>query len=552
MSSGKETPRQKMIGMMYLVLTALLALNVSKEILNAFVIVEDGLNKTNDNFDGKNGVLYSKFAKADTDNHKKTGPWYEKAKEVRKEAADLCKMVDDIKSDLYMQVQGLPSKAVSDTFKLKQLDSKDNYDKPTHYLLGANPEEPGSDAKVLPLKKAIADFKKSIVATPAGLTPEQGKKYAAEVANIKLGLNTDDLKDDEGKTVHWEFNNFDHTTMAADMCIFAGLKNDIKNAESDVVGGLLKAITAADFSFDAVEAKVVANANYITAGEDYTADIFISAHSSTQNPEVSIGTIDSTDRKNPKIVGTPQKVDVQAGVGKYVVHTGSEGDQQYNGLISVKGPDGTSKYYPFAGKYTVAKPSLAVSPTKMNVFYIGVPNPVDISVAGTAPMDVSATMSGGQGSIKSLGGGHYEVTVKAGDAKGMINVNVSKKTKDGQKSAGPPMVFRVKRVPSPVASFAGVTGDGKVSRGELQTAGGVIPHLDDFVFDLKFPVISWNMSVFVNGVYVDLPANGASSTAAMKDILGKVKTGQKVLIEQVKVQAPDGPRSIVGCILKIK
>src|SRR3954471_21696412 len=115
MSGGKETPRQKMIGMMYLVLTALLALNVSKEILNAFVIVENGLNTTNTNFDGKNGVLYSKFEKAMADNKTKTEPWYKKAMEVKKKAADLCKMVDDIKSELYLAVQKLPSKEVADT-----------------------------------------------------------------------------------------------------------------------------------------------------------------------------------------------------------------------------------------------------------------------------------------------------------------------------------------------------------------------------------------------------------------------------------------------------
>ena len=445
MSGGKETPRQKMIGMMYLVLTALLALNVSKEILNAFVIVEDGLNKTNANFDGKNGVLYSKFEKAMADNKVKTEPWYKKAMEVKKKSAELCKMVDDIKSELYLEVQKLPDKSVSDTFKLKQLDSKDNYDIPTHVLLGATPEEPGADAKIIPLKNALIAFRKEMM----DLVP------AKEKGNLKLGLVTDDVRDEEGKPVHWEFNNFDHTTMAADMCIFAGIKNDIKNAESDMVGLLLKAITAEDFSFDAVEAKVVANANYITAGEDYTADIFVSAHSSTQNPEIVIGSVDTTT-KVAKLVGTGVQVPVSAGVGKYLVRTGAEGDQEYSGLINVKAPDGSVKPYPFHGKYTVAKPSMAVSPTKMNVFYIGVENPVDISVAGVAPMDVQATMSGGNGTIINKGSGHYIVNVKAGDAKGMINVNVSKKTKDGNKSAGPPMVFRVKRVPSPLSSFAGI------------------------------------------------------------------------------------------------
>src|ERR1035437_10549315 len=140
MSGGKETPRQKMIGMMYLVLTALLALNVSKEILNAFVIVENGLNTTNKNFDGKHGTLSSKFEKAMAEEKAKTEPWYKKALEVKKKSLELCKMVDDIKSNLYQKVQkSIQSKMEADTFKLADLDSKDNFDIPTHELLGENP-----------------------------------------------------------------------------------------------------------------------------------------------------------------------------------------------------------------------------------------------------------------------------------------------------------------------------------------------------------------------------------------------------------------------------
>src|ERR1035437_9673894 len=231
MSGGKETPRQKMIGMMYLVLTALLALNVSKEILQAFVIVEGGLNTTNINFDVKNKGIYSKFDKAMADNPAKTKPFYDKALIVKKRSAELCKMVDDLKSELYLHVEGLPSKAIADAFKLTDAQSKDNFDIPTHWMLGA-------DAHIIPVKEALAKFRKDLL----DIVP------AKEKANLKLGLKTDDVKDNEGKKVSWEFYNFDHTTMAATMCLLAGIKNDIKNAESDVCGVLLKAITAADFS----------------------------------------------------------------------------------------------------------------------------------------------------------------------------------------------------------------------------------------------------------------------------------------------------------------
>lgn len=524
-----------MIGMMYLVLTALLALNVSKEILNAFVAIEEGLNVTNTNFDSKNGILYQKFEKAMQDNKTKTKPFFDKAQEAKKKSSELCKYIDELKSELYMEVQKVPKES-ADTFQLKYLDSKDNYDIPTHILIGEDPEH--ATGKAIELKKKIEDFKKEMTA----LVPEK------ERASLKLGLSTEDVYSvAEEKKVTWESNLFYHNPIAAVLSAFAKIKNDVKNAESDVVSVLLKSIDANDFKFDAIEAKVVAPTSYITLGEEYTADIFVSAHSSTQNPEIVIGQVD-TSSKEPKIVGTGTPVTVEGGVGRYVVRTGSEGLQEYSGLINVKAPDGSVKPYRFSGSYMVARPSMAVSPTKMNVFYIGVENPVDISVAGAAPTDVVPSIVGGGGQIINKGQGHYIVKVTQ---PGECKVSVSVKTKTGSKAMGT-LPFRVKKVPSPLASYAGVTGDGKVSKGELMQATGVIPKLEDFVFDLKFPVVSWVMSMNVNGAFVDYNAQGPGTTGQMKELLNRAKSGGKVLIEQVKVQAPDGVRSIPGCVLKIK
>lgn len=524
MSGGKETPRQKMIGMMYLVLTALLALNVSKEILNAFVIIEEGLNVTNKNFDSKNELLYSKFSKALADNKTKTKPWYDKAQEAKKKSAELCAFIDEIKSEMYQKIQKV-EKSVADTFQLKNLDSKDENNIPTELMIGAGADAEHATGKAKDLKEKIEEYKKQMTA----LVPK------SEQAGLKLGLSTEEMYSiGDEKMVPWEANLFEHQPVAAVLSMFAKIKNDVKNAESDVVSVLLKSVDAGDFKFDAVDAKVVAPTSYVTAGEEYTADIFVSAHSSTQNPEV--------------IVGGSQKVQVTDGVGKYVVRTSSEGIQQYSGVINVKAGDGTIKSYPFKGEYTVARPAVAIAPTKMNVFYMAVENPVDISVAGAAPTAVTATL-GGSGKITNKGQGHYIVMVNGGNE---CTINVSVKRPDGTNKAMPPTKFRVKKVPSPQASYAGVVGDGKVSKGELLAAGGVIPKLEDFVFDLKFPVISWNMSVFINGGYADYTAQGPGATGAMKDVLSKVKSGQKVLIEEVKVQCPDGVRKITGCVLKIK
>ena len=446
--------------------------------------------------------------------------------------------VNAVKSRVYMAMQNV-SKQASDTFQLKYLDSKDNYDIPTRVLLGPNAETPTGAA--VSLKKLIDDFKKNM----SGLI-----ENPTERAGLKLGLDTkESYSVGEEKMVSWEENNFDHTPIAAVLSILAKIKTDVKNAEGDVVQTLLKSVTEKDYSFDAVEAKVVAESNYITAGEEYKADIFVSAHNSAQNPVVLIGTVNESDPKHPKLEGNGQNVNVESGVGKYVVKTGAQGDQKYSGIINVKGPTGEITGYPFHAEYKVAAPSFAISPSKMNVFYIGVPNPVDISVAGAAPNDITASLTGAQGSIKPLGQGKFEVNLTGGTE---CDINLSVKDSKGTGKSAGKAHFRVKKVPSPNAKFAGVVSDGSASLAEIQNAPGVIPDLQDFVFDLKFPVLSWKMSGVVNGLFLEAPATGPATNSDQKSLLTKIKKGGRVLIEEVYVQAPEGKRHINGCNIKVK
>lgn len=536
MSGGKETPRQKMVGMMYLVLTALLALNISKDVLLAFVTVEEGLNATNHNFDVKNQVAYAVFDAEVGNDPKVAGPLRDKALIIQKAANDLCDYIDTCRGAFIHLAMGgdisgaggLITRDSANTHPLAAVEGSDNYDIPTMVLIG---EVENPTKLAVPLKDKIRIFKQLCIETITSLDD------TAKLAGFQIGLNTEDIYDaHHGDSVSWEVSNYYHTTIAAAAALLAGIKNEIKTAESDVVNTLLGEITGDIVRFDKVVAKVVAPSSYILSGSNYEADLFVAAYSTTVDPII-------------EVEGYTDTISIEGGMGKYIVKTGREGLQEYKGRIKVKQPDGSYKAYPFEGDYMVAKPSMAISPTKMNVFYIGVNNPVDISVAGAAPDDVVATITGG-GSIRKKGrSGSYIVKVKKG---GKCYINVAIKKKDGTRKSMGKMMFRVKRVPSPQASYAGVIGDGKVSKGKLIAAGGVIPKLEDFVFDLKFPVVSWNMSVFVNGVYVDYTARGPRTTSQMKGILKRAKKGQKVMIEAVKVRAPDGIRKIPGCVIKVK
>jgi len=540
MSGGKQSPRQKMIGMMYLVLTALLALNISKEIINAFITIDTGLKNTNSNFDQKNQMTYSAFEKAKANDEKKAGPIYAKAMEAKKKSAEICKFITDIRGEMVAHSAGVDAK-IGDTLRLTLLDKPDDYDSPTHFMIGDDPSNVTGKAK--DLKAALMKYYDEMTK----LVPE--KSQADFKARIKPSIPADQYSAEHEKMISWEWYNFYHAPIVASIAQLDRIVNDVKNAEGDVVNELFSSISANDFKFDQLTAKVVAPTSYVLTGDKYTADIFVAAFSSTQNPTIYLGDFDSVKPyklKSGTIDSTSVKV--EGGLGKYEVAAGSVGLQKYAGLIRVKKPDGTWDQYPFKQEYMVAAPSAAVFLEKMNVFYIGVDNPISISAAGVAPGDLQPSLTGG---TMSPGGkpGSYIVRVQSGTK---ATLNVGAKLNGIQKSMGS-FEFRVKRVPDPVAYVGNLKADGAMTKAELQNQSGVFARMENFDFDLKFSVVSFVMSMSINGVFVEKKANGPGITPEMKSMLAGARAGNKVFFEQVTVQGPDGTlRKIPGVNIKVK
>src|ERR1035437_1843852 len=190
----------------------------------------------------------------------------------------------------------------------------------------------------------------------------------------------------------------------------------------------------------------------------------------------------------------------------------------------------------------------------MNVFYIGVPNPITVGAAGIAPGDLVVSGSGGGISLKPTGPGKYIVsatseTPKGGEAK----IMVSAKTKDGVKPQGPPQLFRVKRIPDPVTKVDGKKGTAEIKKLEVGGIGGILAVLEGFDFEASFVVISYEFTAVVKGTPIVATGNNNQLTPQMKDALGKVSTGSKVFIDAVKAKGPDGTiRNIPGVTLKVK
>ncbi|MEI6764026.1 MAG: gliding motility protein GldM [Bacteroidota bacterium] len=536
-SNCPETPRQRMIGMMYLVLTALLALNVSKEILDSFLIVNESLVITNENFTKKIEGNYAAFSKALALSKAKVQPYYDKAMQAKAISKDMVDFINKCKADIISLEGGIPV-AEADTINIRNVSARDKYDQATHYFIGESQD--GSAGQAGALKIKIQEFKKKMLDL---IDP----KYRN---TLKLGLNVEGpFYGADGEKHTWEMHNFYHTIMAADVVILNKLIAEVKNAEFDVVAQLYTAINVEDFKFDQIGAKVVPKSTYVLTGESFEADIFVAAYDTKQTPEIIVGS--AVDSNTYEISGEKITVEGVNGVGKLKLGAGGIGVRTYGGVINVTNPSGGTKSYPFSGEYVVAQPSATISPTKMNVFYIGVPNPVSISVPGVANANVRVTITGGGGSIaKAAGDGQYTVTVTTPTtAASMCKVTVSAAMGGSTRSMGS-MDFRVKRVPDPVAYIAGTKG-GPVSKGALM-ASPLIPRMENFDFDLQFTIISFSLTMSKQGDLVTKQTTGNQLSAEMKSMIQNAGKNQKVYIEDIKAKGPDGSTRNLGTIsLKI-
>ena len=286
MAGGKLPPRQKMIGMMYLVLTALLAMNVSKEVLNSFIVINDGLQTTNTNFGQKNQMTYDQFERAYANDPVKVKPWLDKANIVQKEANALVEHLELLKRQVIKETAKYTDQTPDSMYILRNVDSKDNYDVPTLIMIGddaANPKE--GEWTATELHGKIDHFRETI----SKLFDPNKEKAVLESIEAGLELKAVPKPGSEGGSEPWELGNFYHLPLAAVVTNLSKIQADIRNAEADVIKYLLSNISADDFKFDTLAPYVIPNSNYVIIGDTYRADVIVAAFSTTQDPLLEIG-----------------------------------------------------------------------------------------------------------------------------------------------------------------------------------------------------------------------------------------------------------------------
>jgi len=546
MAHGKETPRQKMIGMMYLVLTAMLALNVSKEAVEAFKKVDASLTKTIANYITKNAMTYAAFNAAAEENEEKAGKWKDKAFEVKQGADNIFDYIQDLKVEIITTAEGPESEALLlnnqiDIHKVKKIDENNI---PSEILIGAD-----QAGKANELRAMLADYRNFLVETLDGKDP------AAEQSVLAI-LNTDNPKNLEGKEEQWANATFQTLPLVAVITILSKMQVDVRNAETDVLNFLYTQIDASSFRFNRVVPMVIPNSTYIMQGNEYEAQVFLAATDTTKNPEIFIGNFTTTRNADGttsyEMTGDYQTLTVdQSGIGTYRVRPGSIGEKSWGGLVRFKSPDGSTVSYPIKQqKYSVGLPNVVVSPTAMNVLYQGIDNPMDISVPGVGSDKITVRMTNGEikkGKYRNYRGEWVAQPRTVGEnAQIIVSANI-----DGKVQSFPAVEFRVRRIPDPEARFANMK-EGNVQRSVAAAQQVVTAVLENFEFDLQYNITGFTVSVNDKGFEITAESNNNRLTERQKSLIGGLRAGQKLIIEKITAVGPDGrTRNLNPIILKI-
>jgi gliding motility-associated protein GldM len=559
MAGGNLSPRQKMINMMYLVLTALLALNVSKEVLNSFFEVNKGISRSTTNFNAKNGDTYAAFDAAAEVNPVKAGPYREQAYDIKEEADKLVATLQEMKYNLVLKADKkvylgnesqikdeegdlIEEKAIelnwdllTDQQKLTNIGALTNKDD-RHAAGDLFFSEKRKNNIATDLKSDLNSYKNLL------LTVADGNESLITSINETCDYNDKKIK---GKKQLWEYYNFYDMPSVGALTLLSKMQSDVRNTESDIINMLRENIDAGSLKFTSAEGIQIPNSNFVLKGDSFRAQIFIAAKDTTQAPIIYVGEFDSLGGGKYEMIGDDyETVKVVNGKGIFARRASSEGNQKWGGLIAMKTDNGT-KMYPFRGQYLVAAKTAVVSPTNMNILYLEVDNPLKISVPGYTAGVISAVINNGKVSVVKKSLGEYSARPsKKGKAMVSLFAEVNgKRTKMGE------MEFRVKEVPPPKAKVQftlDVNGSTVIDKMKMVNAGGLGAELKDFDFKgVRYVVTSYRLSGVYKGEQMKEDAKGPKFTPKMISIIKNTKSGNAITISNIKAKRVDAKNTAV-------
>lgn len=511
-SSGRLSPRQRMINLMYIVLTAMLALNVSSDVLEGFSQVEEGLRRSNNTVTTRNDAILAKLTLFSEQNPEKGTQWLNKALEVR-EATDL--MIDRIDSLKWLIVRAADGKNAD----INNINRRDDLESASVVML--NP----STLRGEQLRGQIdsyRDFISTIVTD------------TAKMSGIAASLSTDEepIKGSGVKRL-WEVAKFENQPVVAAVTLLTKLENDVRFAEGEALSALLANVDAGDVRVNELNAFVIPQSRFVMRGEKYSANIVLAAVDTTARPTIFVGQEQLPDSH-----------------GLYEFTTSRTGSFDYSGHLEVAHGDGTVTSHPFSSSYVVMEPSATVSATMMNVLYAGIDNPISISVPGVPNGNVSASMT--NGSLVRSGDGWVARPGKVGED---AVVTVSASMNGGASRPVSSMTFRVRSLPDPTAyiNLGGEGGDSRykggrpISKARLTAAKGLGAAIDDGVLDIDFKVTGFE-TVVIDGMGNNMIEQSAGNQFSSRQIeaIKRLNRGKRFYISRIKAIGPDGSERILS------
>lgn len=498
MSALPKEPRQKMINMMYLVLTAMLALNVAAEILNAFKTVNESLMTANATIDAKNQDIFKSFQQKlnDPKTAERAKIWEPKAQQVKKYSDDMIAFIDGVKMEVM--------KAAGYTPEHPEKMKDDDLEATTRIM-----SDPGTRGKEL-LQK-LTDYRKNVLAVDSSVNAEFAKTLPIDL-HIPKSNNQASNKD-------WATAYFSMTPAVATITMLSKFQNDIKNSEAMVVEYLHRKVGEVEIVYDAFQAFAGTNSQYLMPGQELQITAGVGAFSKAAQPSITID-------------GAPVSLNAD-GVAEYKSNVGGPGAYTKKVVINFIKPDGTPGQVIKDVQYTVGNPTgVSVSADDVKVLYIDLDN--HLSIGGGTVGDERISVSMENGSLTKTGPGKYIARPgKPGTA--TVNVNV-----DGKVT---PFTFRVKTVPDPIAKVGNNKG-GRMRVNEFKAQFGVRADLENFVFEnVRFNVVSFtivlNGAGFSQMTFQDV--NG-DSFDGIRNLIEKCKVGTAVIIDNIEANGPGGTR----------
>jgi gliding motility-associated protein GldM len=561
MAGGNLSPRQRMINMMYLVLTALLALNVSKEVLNSFFEVNKGIERTTNNFNTKNGSTYADFDNAAVNNPEKYQTVRDKAYTVKSKADETVVFIQEMKYDL---VASSDNKIVFLGTLNDNLDEEGVLDE-EKAIVNIKFSELSKSQQIMPI--AILKNKSDrYAASKQFYTPKDGKTQRATILKDKIidyrdfliGLagenevlisNISAVFQVEGlfgkKDDNWETYNFVDMPSVSALTILSKIQSDLRNVEADLIDYLKKDIDSKSLKFTSAEAIQIPTSNFVIQSDSFRSEIFITANNPDQNPDIFVGDFDSLSAGEYKMRGEEgidyERVRVKNGKGLFARKTTSVGPKKWGGLILMKTESGT-KTYPFRGEYLVAPKTAVVSPTFMNVLYVRVDNEITVSVPGYSASQVTAVTKNGSCTPVNKSKGQWIVNPdKLIGNKKPVNFVQLFVTENGKRKPVDWVKFRILDVPNPQAQAAGIKDGQKiVSRAELKGAQMLKANMgNDFLLSPKavaFGITEFEVSYTNSNGSFKKPNKGAQFKQAVYDAIATTASGGTVTFMNIKAR----------------